>query len=78
VIAFCIFIKVYYIAEKEAVFLYNKGCVNHEMANKFNELHGKRIIFNSIFRFSFTVVPDRPLVRDPIRTLLEYSYELGA
>jgi hypothetical protein len=23
------------------------------------------------------VVPDRPLVRDPIRTLLEYSYELG-
>jgi hypothetical protein len=22
-------------------------------------------------------VPGRPLVRDPIRTLLEYSYELG-
>jgi hypothetical protein len=22
-------------------------------------------------------VPDRPLVRDPIETLLEYSYELG-
>jgi hypothetical protein len=55
VTAFCIFINVYYIAEKEAVFLYNKGFVNHEMANKFNELHGKRIIFNSIFRFSFTV-----------------------
>jgi hypothetical protein len=25
----------------------------------------------------FKVVPDRPLVRVPIRTLLEYSYELG-
>jgi hypothetical protein len=22
-------------------------------------------------------VPDRPLVRDPIKTLLEYPYELG-
>jgi hypothetical protein len=24
-----------------------------------------------------TIVPDRPLVRDPIKTLLEYPYELG-
>jgi hypothetical protein len=27
--------------------------------------------------YDTTLVPDRPLVRDPIRTLLEYSYELG-
>jgi hypothetical protein len=25
----------------------------------------------------YTVVPDRPLVRVPIGTLLEYTYELG-
>jgi hypothetical protein len=29
------------------------------------------------FKFNIKDVPDRPLVRVPIRTLLEYSYELG-
>jgi hypothetical protein len=30
-----------------------------------------------IGKVNIAVVPDRPLVRDQIRTLLEYSYELG-
>jgi hypothetical protein len=34
----------------------------------------KGLIFSML---SFLIVPDRPLVRVPIRTLLEYSYELG-
>jgi hypothetical protein len=36
-----------------------------------------RLIFSPSPIDIHSIVPDRPLVRDPIKTLLEYPYELG-
>jgi hypothetical protein len=39
---------------------------------------GKQLVKKmDVERFNLKHVRDRPLVRDPIRTLLEYPYELG-
>jgi hypothetical protein len=67
--------------------------VNSELGERFHSKSGVLLRFNKLYPrirtekwvyfiyslayLNFSSVPDRPLVRDPIRALLEYSYELG-